>query len=253
MITTKKRTHIKITNFTKLNLFLFLFIGISFSSLAQIEVIDHTEITTKSEEGSDFSDYTAVPLGKEGLLVSLTHYVKGKKEILIAKYDTTFQAIWEQKQVIKGEDKVVHYVVDKDFIYYLIDKQRYDYEILKINLTSGAMKIITYEKMLKATYTEICASGNIILLGGEAENNPVVLHLDIETGRQQILPSLVQRNTYLANLKIDIENDVILAIVTGKYNSYKYSFFYFYSLDAKLRYNVTIPDNKDYDLQTFAL
>ena len=113
------------------------------------------------------------------------------------------------------------------------------------------MKVINYEKILKATYTEICAAGNIILLGGEAENNPVVLHLNIETGRQQILPSLVQKSTYLANLSIDIKNNVILAIVAGKYNSYKYSFFYFYGLDAKLRYNVTIPDNKDYNLQTF--
>src|SRR5690606_32062914 len=153
---------------------------------------------------------------KDGLLVSLTHYIKGKKEILIAKYDTTFQAIWEQKHVIKGDDKIVHYVVADSFIYYLVDKQRYDYEILKINLNSGAMKIITYEKILKATYTEICASGNIVLLGGEAENNPVVLHLDIETGRQQILPSLVQRNTYLASLTIDTKNDVILAIVAGR-------------------------------------
>jgi hypothetical protein len=248
---TKNRKIISITDFIKLNLFLFLITGFFSSSLAQIQVIDHTEITTKSEAGSDFSDYTAVPLSEDGLLVSLTHYVKGKKEILIAKYDTTFQNVWEQKHLIKGEDKVVHYVVSDSFIYYLVDKQRYEYEILKINLHNGTMRVINYEKMLKATYTEICAAGNIILLGGEAENNPVVLHLNIETGRQQILPSLVQKSTYLANLSIDIENDVILAIVAGKYNSYKYSFFYFYSLDAKLRYNVTIPDNKEYDLQTF--
>ncbi|WP_157699013.1 hypothetical protein [Bernardetia litoralis] len=226
-------------------------IGICFSSLAQIQIIDHTEITTKSEEGSDFSDYTAVPLAEDGLLVSLTHYVKGKKEILIAKYDTAFQNIWEQKHLLKGEDKIIDYNLTDSSIYYLIDKQRYEYEILKINLSNGAMKVITYEKILKATYTEICASKNIILLGGEAENNPVVLHLNIKTGKQQILPSLVQKSTYLANLTIDTENDVILAIVAGKYSSSKYSFFYFYDLDAKLRYNVTIPDNKDYDLQTF--
>ncbi|WP_338813484.1 hypothetical protein V9L05_19050 [Bernardetia sp. Wsw4-3y2] len=250
-MTNNKKITINNSLFLKANFILLLLIGICFSSSAQIQVIDHTEITTKSEEGSDFSDYTAVPLGENGLLVSLTHYVKGQKEILIAKYDTTFQNIWEQKHVVKGEDKIVHYVVADSFIYYLVDKQRYDYEILKINLHSGIMKIITYEKILKATYTEICAAGNIILLGGEAENNPVVLHLNIKTGRQQILPSLVQKSTYLANLSIDIENDVILAIVAGKYSSYKYSFFYFYSLDAQLRYNVTIPDNKEYDLQTF--
>ncbi len=238
-------------NFIKLKLSLFLLFGISFVSLAQIQVIDHTEITTSSEDGSDFSDYTAVPLGKEGLLVSLTHYVKTKKEILIAKYDTTFKNVWQQKHIIKGEDKIVHYVVEDSFIYYLVDKQRYEYEIVKINLYNGMMKIISYEKILKATYTEICASGNIILLGGEAENNPVVLHLDTDTGRQQILPSLVQRNTYLANLTIDTKNDVILAIITGKSSSYKHSSFYFYGLDAKLRYNVTVPDNKDYDLQNF--
>ncbi len=226
-------------------------IGIFFDTSAQIQVIDHTEITTKSEEGSDFSDYTAVPLEKEGLLVSLTHYVRMKKEILIAKYDTSFQSVWEQKHIIKGEDKIIHYVVADSFVYYLVDKQRYEYEILRINLNNGTMRVINYEKILKATYTEICASENIILLGGQAEGNPVVLHLNIETGRQQILPSLVQRNTYLASLTIDTENDVILAIVAGKYNSYKYSFFYFYGLDAKLRYNVTIPDNKEYDLQTF--
>jgi hypothetical protein len=253
-MTSNKQKNILIINskiFIKTKLILFLFIGICFSGLAQIQVIDHTEITTKSEQGSDFTDYTAVPLGKEGLLVSLAHYVKSKKEILIAKYDTTFQNVWEQKHVIKGEDKIVHYIVADSFIYYLVDKQRYDYEILKINLNDGTMKVVNYEKMLKATYTEICASGDIVLLGGEAENNPVVLHLNIETGRQQILPSLVQKSTYLASLSIDTKNDVILAIVAGKYNSYKYSFFYFYGLDAKLRYNVTIPDNKDYDLQTF--
>lgn len=243
---------IKIINFIKTNLLLaVVFLGIHFSSSAQIQVIDHTEITTKSELGSDFSDYTAVPLGEDGLLVSLTHYVKGKKEILIAKYDTTFQNLWEQKHVVKGDDKIIHYVVEDSFIYYLVDKQRYDYEIIKINLNNGTMKVINYEKILKATYTEICASGNIILLGGESDNNPVVLHLNIETGRQQILPSLVQKSTYLASLSIDTEKDIILAIVAGKYNTYKYSFFYFYDLDAKLRYNVTIPDNKDYDLQTF--
>ncbi len=235
----------------KLTFFYVLFLGISFSTLAQIQVIDHLEITTKAEKGSDFSDYTAVPLDKDGLLVSLTHYVKGKKEILITKYDTTFQDIWEQKHTIKGDDKIIHYVVADSFIYYLIGKQRYEYEILRINLDNGTMKIINYEKILKATYTEICAAGNIVLLGGEAENNPVVLHLNIETGRQQILPSLVQKSTYLARLSIDIENDMILAIVAGKYNSYKYSLFYFYGLDAKLRYNVSIPDNKEYDLQTF--
>jgi hypothetical protein len=248
---TKKIIIIGHSFFIKLNLVLLFLTGICFSSLAQIQIIDHTEITTKSEEGSDFSDYTAVPLGEDGLLVSLTHYVKAKKEILIAKYDTTFQNTWEQKHIIKGEDKIVHYVVADSFIYYLVDKQRYEYEILKINLSNGAMRIVNYKKMLKATYTEICASGNIILLGGEADGNPVVLHLDIGTGRQQILPSLVQKSTYLANLSIDTENDVILAIVAGKYNSYKYSFFYFYGLDATLRYNVTIPDNKDYNLQTF--
>ena len=132
MINNKK---IRLNNLFFLNLLFLLLTGICFSSLAQIQVIDHTEITTKSEEGSDFSDYTAVPLGKDGLLVSLAHYVKGKKEILIAKYDTTFQNIWEQKHITKGEDEIVHYVVADSFIYYLVDKQRFDYEILKINLS----------------------------------------------------------------------------------------------------------------------
>ncbi|WP_291723849.1 hypothetical protein [Bernardetia sp.] len=241
------------TTLTKLRAFLSLFFILLFyfSANAQIQVIDHTEITTKSEQGSDFSDYTAITLGKDGLLVSLTHFVKFKKEILIAKYDTAFQNIWEQKHTLKGEDKIAHYTISDNFIYYLIDKQRYEYEILRINTDDGTMKIITYEKILKATYSEICASKNVILLGGEAENNPVVLHLDIETGKQQLLPSLVHKNTYLAGLEIDTKNDVILAIVAGKYSSYKYSFFYFYSLDAKLRYNVTLPDNKDYNLQTY--
>ena len=236
---------------SKTVLLLFLFVLISYSTMAQIQVIDHTEITTKSEQGSDFSDYTAVTLGTDGMLVSLTHFVKFKKEILIAKYDTAFQGIWEQKHTVKSEDRIVHYTVSDSFIYYLIDKQRYEYEIIRLNLNNGDMKIINYNKILKATYTEICAAKNVILLGGEAENNPVVLHLDIETGKQQVLPSLVQKSTYLAGLEIDTENDMILAIVAGKYSSYKYSFFYFYGLDAKLRYNVTIPDNKDYNLQTF--
>ena len=243
--------HIDKSIFLRLNLLFLFVVGIYTSSLAQIQVIHHTEILTKTEEGSDLSDYTVVPLEKDGLLVSVSHYLKGDKEIMFSKYDTTFRNIWKQKHTIRPSDEIVHYFVADSFVYYLIDKQRYDYEILKINLNNGTMQVVNYEKILKATYTEICAAGDIVLLGGEAEDNPVVLHLNIETGKQQILPSLVQKSTYLANLSIDVENDVILAVVAGKYNSYKYSFFYFYGLDAELRYNVTIPDNKEYDLQTF--
>ncbi|WP_027003352.1 hypothetical protein [Hugenholtzia roseola] len=228
----------------------------SSSSAAGEDTILHlarrVEISAEVERQADYTFYQVFPLAEKGLVFSMERVFLGRKEFAFVGYDKELEALWQQTYSLETtETRIRHYFVEGYYLYFLLYKKNYEYEILRIDARNGDLYQIPYRKLMKFEVQYFRVLKNIALLGGEAEGKAAVIYWNMLTKEQTLLPSLSKKQTYVAGLEVDTENEQILVILNGKYSQNKEIFFNTYTLDGKLAYQTSIFHNDEYQLMTF--
>jgi hypothetical protein len=210
------------------------------------------EISAQVERQADYTFYQVFPLAEKGLVFSMERIFWGNKEFAFVGYDKDLNALWQQSYSLsETETRIRHYFVEDNYLYFLLYKKNYDYEILRLDARNGDLYTIPYRKMMKFEVQYFRVLKNIALLGGEAEGKAAVIYWNMLTKEQTLLPSLSKKQTYVAGLEVDTENEQILVILNGKYSQNKEIFFNTYTIDGKLAHQTSIFHNDEYQLMTF--
>lgn len=221
-------------------------------SFAQVLAVKRTDLEINKKVGDN---YKILNLQEKGVLtvIESEEVLKGgKKEFIIAKYDTTLFQSWAKSFIIDYDSHIGHHYQDGDYIYFLIAKDKKDYDILKLHTITGSLQSIKYEKIVELDVAHFVAMGDILLFGGMIDGRPVVVHYDYVNSKPKVLPII---NTLKANInRLDIckEDHSIFVLLTSNTNKKKESFYYnIFDSEGKLLTNTIVPYEKDYILYTF--
>jgi len=221
-------------------------------SFAQISVIKRTDLEINKKFGDN---YKLLNLQEKGILtiIESEESLKGsKKEFIIAKYDSTLQQNWAKSFIINYDSNIGQHYQDGDYIFFLVTKDKKDYDILKLNIYTGDLQAIKYEKIAELDIAHFVAMGSVLLFGGTIDGRPVVVHYDYANSKPKVLPII---NTLKANInRLDIckQDGSIFVLLTSNTNKKKESFYYnIFDAEGKLLTNTIVPYEKDYILYTF--
>ncbi len=237
---------------TKFSYFFFLFFLFSNSLFAQIGVSKRLEMEIQKKLGDDFR---VLNLGEKGILLMLESeevLKQGKREILLTFYDTLLNSQWTRSIVVDQLSKLDKSCMENQEIYFLMDKQDYDYEIWKINLGNGMPEKVVYEKLTDFEISRFDVLNKVLILGGQVKNSPTVFLYDYQKGKA--LKPLMNLHGTKANLNqmVTLPKDSTFALVLGSKN-YADSKLYFSVYDnyGKLLRNWEQEPQEDRYLLTY--
>lgn len=221
-------------------------------AFAQISAVKRIDLEINKKVGDN---YKVLNLAENGILTIIESEESlrgGKKEIIISKYDSTLAQNWAQKFIIDYSSRIGLHYQDGDYLCFLIEKEKKEYDIFKIHINSGSTVAIRYEKIAELDIAHFVAMDNVLLFGGTVDGRPVVVHYDYINSKPKILPII---NTLKANInRLDIckADKSIFVLLTNNTNKKKESFYYnIFDIDGKLLTNTIVPYEKDYILYTF--
>ncbi len=221
-------------------------------SFAQIGVVQRTELEINKKIGDN---YKVLSLNESGILVFIESEESlkgGKKEFIIAKYDSTLQQSWVRSFVMDYDSRLGLHDQDGDYLYFMVVKEDKEYDILKIHLPSGLIVAVKYEKIVEMDITHFVALESILLFGGMVDSRPVVVHYDYVNGKPKVLPAINTLKATLNRLEVCKEDRSIFVLLTPLSNKKKESFFYnIFDMDGTLLTNTIVPYEKDYILYSF--
>ena len=221
-------------------------------SSAQISVVKRTDLEINKKVGDN---YNVLNLEENGILtiIESEEVLKGsKKEFIISKFDSTLQQNWTASFITDYSSHIGLHYQDGDYIYFLINKDKKEYDIFKLHIHSGMMVAINYEKIAALDIAHFVAVDNVLLFGGAVDGRPVVVHYAYTVSKPKILPII---NTLKANInRLDIckADKSIFVLLTNNTNKKKESFYYnIFDIDGRLLTNTIVPYEKDYILYSF--
>ncbi len=238
----------------KFSYFFFLIFLFSNFLFAQIGVSKRLEMEIQKKLGDDFR---VLNLGEKGILLMLESQEtlkQSKREILLTFYDTLLNSKWTRSIVVDQLSKLDKSCMENQEMYFLMNKQDYDYEIWKINLENGMPEKIAYEKLTDFEISRFDVLNKVLILGGEVKNSPTVFLYDYQKGKA--LKPLTNLHGMKANLNqmVTLPNDSTFALVLGSKN-YADSKLYFSVYDnyGKLLRNWEQEPQEDRYLLTYRL
>ncbi len=233
-------------------LFRLLFWGwVSLSTLGAQPVVTHrAELSIDRRLGDA---YTVLPLQEEGALVMLEgEEIKKRDRIYYFWcFDAQLQARWSKAHPIPFKYEFVNYTRSANNYYFLFQKGNQELIIFALDLSDGTGQLMTFDNIVKADIWQFVVLKHVALLGGESENKPFVVHLDMQTGKSKVLPSLQQMDTYLATIALDEVHERILVVLSGRVRRQKLVFANGYDLNGQRLYTHTIKNNNQYQLLDF--
>ncbi|TAE00069.1 MAG: hypothetical protein EAZ97_07025 [Bacteroidetes bacterium] len=215
--------------------FVIYFFLLSNLLFAQLEVIKKQELPVIKAIGSN---YKFVHLSEKGLFLMLESEESlrnSKREVLFTKYDTALNRLWSGFISIKYASVMQQHCLDNNDLYYLIYREEFEYDILKINLETGLMEIVPFEKIMDLKITGFEAAQGVLFLGGMVDNMPVVLQYDYKNSSvPKVLSSIFQVKANLNALVIDQKRESVCVFMTEKNNTNPDLYFNVYDLEGKL-------------------
>ncbi|MCS6969124.1 MAG: hypothetical protein RMJ44_10645 [Cytophagales bacterium] len=234
-------------------------VGKVFSQPTPTEKLDSSLVTVKKRLDFDLANRRIVaqrvmPLGTEGLLL----FIEGeeilrnmRKEITIAKYDTALNLKWAQRYAIDASSNMNIYAQQGDHLYFLIPKSEYRYDILRLNVVHGQLYMIRYDKLVDMEVSHFAVMNDIILIGGQVNGNPAVIHYDYKHAKPKILPSLSQLKGQISRMDVSPEHNAISVIISSSIRRKASFYHYIYNGQGQLLYKRIVPHEQEYSIVNF--
>lgn len=228
-------------------------------SQAAPEKLDSTLVITEKRIEFDLAgrrviDHRVMPLGAQGLLL----FIEGeevlrnlRKEMTIVKYDTALNLQWAQRYVLDAGSHMNIYAWQGEHLFFLIPKQDFRYDILRLNTVSGQLSMIRYDKIVDMQVSQFAVMNDVILMGGQVNGDPAVIHYDYLRGKPKILPSLSQLKGQVSRLDVSPEHNAVSVIVSSSVRRKASFYYYIYNREGQLLYKRIIPHEQEYNIVNF--
>jgi hypothetical protein len=228
-------------------------------SQATPEKLDSTLVTAEKRiefdlTGRRMAEYRVMPLGIEGLLV----FIEGeevlrnlRKEMTIAKYDTALNLQWAQRYVLDASSNMNIYAWQGEKLFFLIPKADFKYDILRLNTVSGQLSMIRYDKIVDMQVSQFAVMNDVILMGGQVNGDPAVIHYDYLRSKPKILPSLSQLKGQISRMDVSPETNAISVIVSSSVRRKASFYYYIYNGEGQLLHKRVVPTEDEYSIVNF--
>ncbi len=219
------------------------------STLVTVEKRIEFELTNRR-----IADHRVMPLGVDGLLV----FIEGeeilrnlRKEMTIAKYDTALNLQWAQRYVLDASSNMNIYAWQGKNLFFLIPKADFKYDILRLNTVSGQLSMIRYDKIVDMQVSQFAVMNDVILMGGQVNGDPAVIHYDYLRGKPKILPSLSQLKGQISRMDVSPETNAISVIVSSSVRRKASFYYYIYNGEGQLLHKRIVPIEDEYNIVNF--
>lgn len=216
-----------------------------------IQQVATYEFEIDRKHGDDYSTF----LLKEGgalVLFQSNKFLKGGQQLLnFTLLNTDLKETWLQNYTFANNLEIIEYYQEKNYFYFLLKKNNYDYTIMRLNLFDGSLILIPHKRILNLHVSHFKVLNEIIFMGGKVDNQPVVLRFDYKNDQTKVLASVQQEQIYLARMDIDTTFNKVIVILNGSYTREKHVFITIYDKDGNLERRENIPNNVDYQLLSF--
>ncbi|MCU0451640.1 MAG: hypothetical protein MUC97_17645, partial [Bernardetiaceae bacterium] len=200
------------------------------------------------------SNYRVMPLGPTGMLLFFENEEplrSFKKEVIIGKYSPDLNLQWAQTFALETTSNLNIYAMQGDWLYFLVPKLEKNYEILRLNVRSGAFSLVKYPKILDMDVTQFAVLNEVFYLGGMVNGNPVVVHYNHQAGKPKVLPGINQLKATLNRLDVDAPSGRLSVMLTSNQRRKAAFYYLLYDNEGKAISNYTAPYEKEYTLFTF--
>ncbi|MCC5945322.1 MAG: hypothetical protein JJT94_10325 [Bernardetiaceae bacterium] len=202
----------------------------------------------------DNLDMSVLSLEEKGFILFLDSKDKtpyGKREYRFMKYDKNFQLVWDKSYMANSNYIIKQYSFDLPYLYFLIDQNRKENVLMRLDIETGTLFFTDYKPNIDLDITHFQVVQNIAFLAGTFNSKPVVVQLDLTTMKERSLPSLNHSSKYIDAFEYDYANNNLMIISKGKQGRRDAVFFNLYDFKGDLRYNVALPNDDEYELETF--
>ncbi|MEK6478312.1 hypothetical protein WJR50_12275 [Catalinimonas sp. 4WD22] len=194
-------------------------LGLPCLSIAQIVQPDRIEIEVESTS----NEFVVVSADENGLLIfrdSEERNPEGKHIWEFHKYNTALKQEWRRDLAIESDYILRGYDYDKGQLCVLFQDGPYQdrrWPMLNMSVETGdtVQHFINRVAPVNLEYFEIV--GQTVVLGGQINYKPVVIHYDMLTSRLRALPGIYQENGELIDI-IPNENDNTFDVLIGEMN-----------------------------------
>jgi hypothetical protein len=232
---------------------------LSIFSQSKPEKLDSTLVTVEKRiefdlTGRRMAEYRVMPLGIDGLLVFIESEEvlrNMRKEMTIAKYDTAFNLKWVQRYILDASSNMNIYAWQGENLFFLIPKTDFKYEILRLNTVSGQLSMIRYDKIVDMQVSQFAVMNDVILMGGQVNGDPAVIHYDYLHSKPKILPSLSQLKGQISRMDVSPEHNAISVIVSSSVRRKASFYYYIYNREGQLLHKRIVPTEDEYSIINF--
>jgi len=223
----------------------------SISNQGPIKEVAAYEFELDKKHGDDYSTF---PLKEGGALVLFqsNKFLKGGQQLLIfTLLNSDLKEIWMQNHILDNNLEIIEYFQEKDFFYFLLKKNNYEYTVMRLSLVDGGVILIPHKRILNLQVSHFKVLNEVIFMGGKVDNQPVVLRFDYKNEQTKVLASVQQEQIYLDRMDIDTTFNKVIVVLNGNYSRQKNIFINLYDNQGNLERRENIPNNVDYQLLSF--
>jgi hypothetical protein len=228
-----------------------LFSQDSISRSSPIQEVATYEFEIDRKHGDDYSTFSLQEDGALVLFQSNKFLKGGQQSFIFTLVDTNLKEVWSKAHTLDNNLDIIDYFREKNFFYFLLKKNNYDYTIMRLNLTDGSLVLIPHKEILNLSVSHFKVLNDIIFMGGKADNQPVVLRFDYKNEQAKVLASIQKEHIYLARIDLDTTLNKVVVILSGNYAKQKNVYINIYNESGKLERSENLPNNIDYQLLSF--
>ena len=148
-----------------------------------------------------------IPLGERGLL----YLTRSQEPVDRFAYrwqfvhcDTNLREKWRGEYLLTADQDIKAYHPDGHLLYLLFGKlNSFDHIMYQINLEDGSVVVDNIYALLKVNFDDIFVANDDVLLQGQLNGRPVVLHYDLNSRRSRVLSSIYALNTEIDDIYVD--------------------------------------------------
>ena len=191
------------------------FLCVSAALYSQVHQPDRYEI----ELGIYDEPFNVLSAEEDGVLLyqPMDDYESGNQKWQFIKLDTTLNEQWvreyaiDRDYVYKGYEYRNHSYF---FLFQTLDQRSHDLLMVQMNEYTGDTIMHIVKNLVRINLTIFEMSNNSVLIGGYYNQEPVVMHYDLTTKKNKVLPGIFGDRTELVQIKI--EQGLIKILVSSR-------------------------------------
>ncbi|MBC7922294.1 MAG: hypothetical protein H7Z75_14525 [Ferruginibacter sp.] len=189
-----------------------------------------------------------VPLGENGLVLFSE---AGKGKLRFVKYGSDLEPAWSVESPVNPTLDVVQYTRDSSAVYVLLARSKSaDYQVVKLSTNAGFAVRFDLYSINRFEIAEFKANGNDVYLAGRVKNEPVLMHMNLTTKQNRVLPIAYKGTAEIQSVEVDPVTGLVNVAVAARRGKESSMIIKSFAPEGLAVQNVLLPPAEERSLLT---